>query len=167
MYVSTAKDPIQDGLFKNNGILDLAIEIDDYIKNKEIMTNLHGIIQFKDVCAKSRGSKGEKCQNNDFLELNNYSVMKKIRSGKANMTFPLFKDPISGKKLFTPAFFGNITTLYLQDRDLYIIKEVTSIRLTFILDSHGQNKNVKEKKMKADIWERTILGIFLKILDKK
>ena len=180
-----AKEPEQDGLFKHNGLLDLAKKIDDTVHGLHVKSELHGIIQFKDVCALTRTSEGRECQKNKFIELS--PRMDKIRSGRVNMTFPQFEDPVTETSYFMPAFFGNITTTTLitddddgdenfRENDFtksfnnnvtadnikkeYIIKEVTAIRLYFILDASTANE---EKRLKGEIWERTALRY---VLDK-
>ena len=105
----------QDGLFKHNGMLELAKKIDDTVHEIHVSSGLHGNIQFKDVCALTRTSEGKTCQKNEFIELS--PRMDKIRSGKVNMTFPQFEDPVTEKSYFMPAFFGNITTTLIDDGD--------------------------------------------------
>lgn len=143
-------DPLRDGLFKHNDMFELAKELDDSIKEIQVNSRLHGLIQFKDVCAKSKSSEGQKCFANEFMELS--SKMSKIRSGKeVNMTFPRFYDPAKDKFHFLPGSFGNIT-LVPQSR---VVQEITSIRLAFILDASEENE---KQRIKAKIWERTALN---------
>ena len=40
-------DPLRDGLFKHNDMFELAKELDDSIKEIQVNSRLHGLIQFK------------------------------------------------------------------------------------------------------------------------
>ena len=119
VVIIKAKNPDQDGLFKHNGLLELAKKIDDTVHETRVRSGLHGNIHFKDVCALTRMSEGRECQKNEFIELS--PRMDKIRSGKVNLTFPQFEDPVTETSYFMPAHFGNITTTLINDDSRYAL----------------------------------------------
>ena len=71
-----AKDSgLQDALFKHNGMIDLAKEVDNSIKKIQVNSHLQGIIEFKEVCAKSRSTVSLKLN----CDLHTYRKVSKIR----------------------------------------------------------------------------------------
>ena len=131
VVIIKAKNPDQDGLFKHNGLLELAKKIDDTVHETRVRSGLHGNIQFKDVCALTRMSEGRECQKNEFIELS--PRMDKIRSGKVNLTFPQFEDPVTETSYFMPAHFGNITTTLINDDSRYVRKKSSVLHLLCII----------------------------------
>ena len=135
----------EDGLSKHDGLLELGRDVEREIQNLRVRTKDFGIIQFKDVCAKTKATLGKSCQKNDILELDS-EIMEAIRYGGLPWKYPIFENPISKAKYFLPASLGNLSL----NTDKDILKEATSLRLAFVLDA-------KDKPVQSDLWQRAVL----------
>ena len=132
-FIIMTKNFSQDSLNQHLGLLNQGKEIDDALKKLVVKTRSKENVTFEDVCAKSRGSEGENCQENGILELSSIKYLN---------TYPTYKHPITKEVIFVPAFLGNIS---LNDENAALVEDASVLRLFYVLDESKKNVKAWEK----------------------
>ena len=132
-FIIMTKNFSQDSLSQHLGLLDQGKEIDGALRKIVVKTRSKENVTFDDVCAKSRRSGGQKCQENGILELSSLKYLN---------TYPTYKHPITKEVIVVPAFLGNIS---LNDENTALVEDASVLRLFYILDESKKNVKAWEK----------------------
>ena len=92
--IITTKNPNQDSLRNHMGLLERGKIIDDALKKLTVKTNLQDILTFEDVCAKTRSSRGETCQENAIIA---------EYSGLEELTYPVYQSLFTKDRIMIPS----------------------------------------------------------------
>ena len=132
-FIIMTKNFSQDSLSQHLGLLNQGKEIDGALRKLVVKTISKENVTFEDVCAKSRRSGGQKCQENGILELSSLKYLN---------TYPTYKHPITKEVIVVPAFLGNIS---LNDENTALVEDASVLRLFYILDESKKNVKAWEK----------------------
>lgn len=124
-------------------LLEFGTMIDELLKEIQVKTEFYGIVKFDDVCAKTRFSQGDQCQDNSILSLSHI-----MASNGYRLKYPKFYHPVSKEDIFLPSVLGDCK----MDAENFV-ENASALRLFYILDV----KSDPIKAAKAKIWEEAAL----------
>ena len=147
--IIVTKNPGRDSLGNHKGLLEHGKIIDDAVKKLTVKTNQQEILTFEDVCAKTRSSRGETCQENNIIA---------EYPGLEHLTYPVYQNPFSKNRIMMPSVLGNISII--KNEKGRKILDASALRLFYTLNGNSSSPKVRRN---VQAWERMALNFTRKI----